>query len=76
MYRRAVAAENGAEVEDDPAEEEEAEGEAHGWKPRQPKRERKPLEPNMQGSLLLQAIVDLPAPANEAVYERSVLLML
>lgn len=37
----------------------------HGWKPRQPKRERAPLEPTMQGSLLLQSLFHLDPPAVE-----------
>ena len=42
----------------------------HGWKPRQPKREREPLEPTMQGALLIQAMFDLDAPAIETVINR------
>ncbi len=69
MYRKATKAEAGGEElpEEAEAEAEEQEEEQHGWKPRQPKPERKPLEPNMQGSLLLQAMMGFSAPANETV---------
>lgn len=69
MYRRAVKAEAGGEELPEEEEEEVAEEqqEQHGWKPRQPKRERKPLEPNMQGSLLLQAMMKFSTPANDTV---------
>lgn len=41
----------------------------HGWKPRQPKREKQPLEPSMQGSLLLQGLFKLSSPASDIVIE-------
>jgi hypothetical protein len=71
MYRKALKEASGEEVEEED-EPEDAEGgaEQHGWKPRQPRRERKPLEPNMQGSLLLQAMLGFSAPANETVLDR------
>jgi hypothetical protein len=70
MYRKALKEANGEEVEEDEAEGAEGGTEQHGWKPRQPRRERKPLEPNMQGSLLLQAMLGFSAPANATVLDR------
>jgi len=59
-------------------EEPEAEAEAlpadaaqrHGWKPRQPKKERAPMEPTMQGAILIQAMFSLDAPAVETIINR------
>ena len=42
----------------------------HGWKPRQPKKERAPMEPTMQGAILIQAMFSLDAPAVETIINR------
>lgn len=41
----------------------------HGWKPRQPKKEKQPLEPSMQGSILLQGLFKLKTPASDIIIE-------
>lgn len=67
-YKAATMGEDEAEIEPEAPPADAAQ--RHGWKPRQPKKERAPMEPTMQGAILIQAMFNLDAPAIETVINR------